>query len=138
MKIMTILISAFFIFTSIANAAIIKKFDEAGECTRFSLRHAPNGGKVKLEAGEKLHMKGTIYGFTFRDPKVDFEDRSISVRAEVLKFGFNKDLKKKVVLRSDKVDLDKALNQVNRKISTIDEVCINSEGELVDFVLPKN
>jgi len=138
MKIMTILMTALFIFASYANAAIVKKFDESSECTRFSLRHAPNGGKIKLEAGEKLHMKGTIYGFTLRDPKVDFEDRSVSVRAEILKFGLNRDLKKNLILRSDKVDLDKALNQVNRKVSTIDEVCISSDGELVDFVLPRN
>ncbi len=138
MKIMTLVVSVFLISASIADAAIVKKFDEISECTRFSLKHAPNGGTVKLDAGEKLHMKGTIYGFTFREPKVDFDDRSVTVRAEILKFGLNKDLKKKVILRADKIDLDKALDRVNRKISTMDEVCIDANGELVDFVLPKS
>lgn len=122
---------------SASNAAVIKSFDEGSDCTRFSLRHAKSSkDPIKLNSGESIHLKGSIYGFTFRDPKVDFETRQITVRAEILKYGFNKDLSKKVILRDDKVDVNAALKQLNRKVLTMDEVCIGRDGELIDFKLP--
>lgn len=138
MKSMITGLSVLILTISAANAAVISKFDDKSDCTRFSMKHAQNGGKIKLNSGEKVHLEGTIYGFTFRDASVDFDDRSVSVRAEILKYGFNKDLRKKVILRSENVDVNKALKQLNRKVLTMDEVCINKDGELVDFVLPNS
>lgn len=137
MKVIFCLLVSAFLLTSAANAAVVKSFDQSNDCTRFSLRHAKSSkDAIKLNSGESIHLKGTIYGFTFKDPQVDFDNRQVSVRAEILKHGFNKDLKKKVFLSDDKVDVNSALKQVNRKVLTMDEVCINHDGELIDFKLP--
>lgn len=137
MKALLSLLAMSLILASTADAAVIKKLDENKSCTLFSMKHAKSGEKkINLDEGESVHLKGTIYGFTLREPKVDFDSREVSVRAEVLKFGLNRDLMKKVVLKEGTIDIDKALNQVNRKVATMDSVCINGEGELVYFTLP--
>ena len=128
-------LSVLLLTISAANAAVVKKIDEQAECTLFSLKHASNGGAIKLNSGESIHEEGTIYGFTFRDAKVDFDSRQITARAEILKFGFNKDLRKKVVIGENLAD--SALKQLNRKVLTMDEVCISRDGELKYFNLPK-
>ena len=118
-----------------ANAAVIKSFDEANECTRYSLKHAEKGEKIEFAHGESLHLKGVIYGFSFEKLSINFDDRSANFITTIRKFGLNKSLGK-VKLSADHKQFDEAINRVNKSISTMDEVCINRKGELVDFVLP--
>lgn len=118
-----------------ANAAVVKSFDDVNECTRYSLKHAQNGEKIEFEAGESLHLKGTIYGFSFDKLSIDFDDRSASFETTIRKFGLNRSLGK-VKLSADHKKFNTAINRVNKSISTMDEVCINRKGELVDFKLP--
>jgi hypothetical protein len=137
MKILTSIVASLLLTVSVSQAAVVKKSDDSKNCTLYSLKHAKSSGdKLDLADGESIHLKGSIYGFTLREPKVDFDNREVSARVEVLKYGLNKDLKKKVILKEGKVDINKALLQVNRKVLTMDSVCINREGELIYFSLP--
>ncbi len=117
------------------NAAVVKNFDDANECTRYTLKHAQKGEKLQLEDGESLHLKGVIYGFSFENLSINFDERSASFDTKIRKFGLNKSLGK-VVMRADHEKFDQALNRINKSVATMDEVCINRKGELVDFVLP--
>jgi hypothetical protein len=117
------------------NAAVVKSFDDAKECTRYSLKHPQKGEKLHFEEGESLHLKGTIYGFSFENLSINFDERSASFETKIRKFGLNKSLGK-VVMHADHERFNEALNRVNKSVATMDEVCINRKGELVDFVLP--
>lgn len=118
-----------------ANAAVVKSFDDVNDCTRYSLKHAQKDEKLDLATGESLHLKGTIYGFSFEGLKINFDERSASFETTVRKFGLNKSLGK-VKMSADHSKFDLAINRINKSVSTMDEVCINRKGELVDFVLP--
>lgn len=118
-----------------ANAAVVKSFDDVNECTRYSLKHAEKGEKLEFDHGESLHLKGVIYGFSFEKLAINFDDRSASFVTTIRKFGLNRSLGK-VKLSADHQKFEQAINRVNKSVSTMDEVCINRKGELVDFTLP--
>lgn len=115
------------------NAAVIKSFNQSRECTRFSIKDERPGEGLKLESNESIHIKGPVYGFTLQDLSVDFDNRWASAKVIILKYGANKVLNKSITIKKINPQFNAAINQVNKKILTMHEICIDNNGELIDF-----
>lgn len=115
------------LFTSSAFASVVKGYDEEKTCELYRIAQADSDGKIKLEPNEVIVSSKEVYGFSFQSMEIDFDSREVLVQVTMnIVMGINRPLLgNKTILSSDHQDFNFLVNQLNRKVSLFEKVCIN-------------
>lgn len=111
---------------------VISKLDAKNKCTLYTVLKGDEERNRPLAAGEKLVINKQVYGMAFKNMTIDFDNRMITLdlMANVV-FGINARVKEQVILTERHPDFHELSNQVNQKLYLLNNVCINSNNEIV-------
>lgn len=125
-----------------AHALITRQYDRANDCDLYSVvnKERNSDGDYVLEreikASETVLDDRGHYGLESTNLSIDFDQRKASF--EIIKqvvFGFNKNLLErdgaKVSISADNAQFDQAINQVNRKLFSFSQVCLDETNEVI-------
>lgn len=129
-------------FGSNVRSEVVKEMDHSKSCTRYKrINHVRNSNgdyvlEREVKPTEEVVSKKDIYGFGLKDLEIDFDNREVSLNIDQkIIMGFNRNLtKKKVKLAAEHPRFKEIINELNYDVLLLDEVCINSSGELIDVV----
>ncbi len=115
-----------------AFSAVVKSNDAERGCTLFQSVTAEENGNVILQPGQVLVSSKNTYGLSFTDMEIDFDRREVRVQPMInIVLGFNRMLTPaKAIIRQDNPEFSFLINQLNRKISLFEKICINSSNEI--------
>ncbi len=141
------MILAFFLFaiSQSTSAAIFKSYKSKKSCTYYEVVN-----KVRAESGENIYQRElqgseevltdkTIYGLSLQNMTVDFNKMTASF--DLIKnvtLGFNRPLLvtgARVSVDSTNKSFNKIINQVNKKITLINSVCLSDNLEIVEITV---
>lgn len=125
-----ILVMGFFIISNSAFSAVFKSYDTANSC---NLYRAGIAEESAAREGEVIVSNKGVYGFSFSDMEIDFENREVSVQVMTnVTLGINTPLlKSRSTLSADQPDFKELVNQLNRKLLLLEKVCISSSNKIV-------
>lgn len=117
------------LFTSSAFASVVKGYDEEKTCVLYRIAQADSDGQIKLKPNEVIVSAKEVYGFSFQAMEIDFDSREVLVQVTMnIVMGINRPLLgNKTILSSDHQDFNFLVNQLNRKVSLFEKICINDD-----------
>jgi hypothetical protein len=123
-----------FLISSTAFSAIIKSSDTKNSCSLYKVVENNEDGSVPaLKAGESVAYAKRVYGMAMKNMDISFDNREVRVDIEIsVILGLNKNLMSKRLIIDEKNPSFKSLiNMVNRRLTEIQSVCINSNNEII-------
>lgn len=120
------------LFTSSSFASVVKGHDEENMCVLYRVAQADINGQIKLNPNEVIISAKEVYGFSFQEMEIDFDRREVLVQVTMnIVMGINRPLLgSKTTLSSDHQDFNFLVNQLNRKVSLFEKICIN-DGKVI-------
>ncbi len=142
MKLTTFFLATIFL-TATATAAVVKSSDLDRSCTLYQVLNPDENGNVVLSEGQKLISSRNVYGLSFIDMEVDFEQHQVSIQPMMnIVLGLNKELiPHKAVIKEGNADFKFLINQLNRKLFLFEKICIGHGNEIIYaryFPTPEN
>lgn len=115
-----------------AFASVVKGHDEQNGCDLYRVISADNTGKTKLKSGDIIIFPKEVYGLSFQDLEINFDNREAQVQIMMnIIMGINRPLiNSKTIISPEHQDFNFLINQLNRKVSLFEKVCIN-DGKIV-------
>jgi hypothetical protein len=91
------------------------------------------GSEEVPQAKEVIVSTKKVYGFSFADLDINFEDRKANVQVIInVAMGFNKPLlEDKSSISADRADFTSMINRLNRKMNLLENICISSDNKIV-------
>ena len=128
-----LVLSCILLSTTSAFASVAKSYDAEQGCDLYrAVQSDENGKPGKLNTNETIFINREVYGMAFESMEVNFDNREVLVQpmANII-LGFNKPLTaKKTAIAEDNKDFNFLINQLNRKISLFEKVCITRDGKI--------
>lgn len=120
-------------FQSIAFGAVASSSDRENNCTLYQSIAADANGNVVLADDQTLVSSKNVYGLSFIDMEVDFDRHEVRVQTMMnVVLGLNKPLVAgKSSIKEGNPDFAFLINQLNRKVSLFEKICISSSNEVV-------
>lgn len=114
------------------NASVVKGYDRENSCDLYRVVQADTNGKIKKRSDEVIIFTKEVYGLSFQDMEINFDNREVKVQPVMnVILGFNRPLTAgKTIISQDNPDFEFLINQLNRKISVFEKLCIN-DGKVV-------
>lgn len=115
-----------------ASASVVKGYDDQNGCDLYRVVSADNNGKTKLKPNEVIISTKEVYGLSFQDLEINFDSREAQVQITMnIIMGINRALlENKTIISSENPDFNFLVNQLNRKVSLFEKVCIYN-GKIV-------
>lgn len=125
---LVLLLSSFSTF-----AAVVTSSDREGNCTLYQAVRENENGEITMQPGQRLLSKSHVYGLSFSDLEIDFERREARVQTMMnIVLGLNRTLvAEKSVIKEDNPEFTFLVNQINRKVSLFEKICIGAHNEVV-------
>lgn len=110
-----------------AHAAVLKSYDASNGCDLYRVSEAQSNGKIKLNSNEVIIYPKEVYGLSFQDMEINFENREVLISPMMnIILGMNRPIiKSKAVISADNKEFNFLINQLNRKVNLFEKVCIN-------------
>lgn len=111
-------------------AALYSSTDSQNDCTLYRVVNAKT--PIQAKENEVLINKNEIYGLSFQDLSIDFDNREAQVKviANVV-LGANRQVgDSKAIIPAERKDFNALINQVNRKINLLEKVCISADNKI--------
>lgn len=114
-------------------AAVVTSNDREGSCTLYQSVRENEQGEVVLQPGQHLLSNSRTYGLSFLDLEIDFERREARVQTMMnIILGLNRTLvAEKSVIKEGNPEFTFLVNQINRKVSLFEKICIGAHNEIV-------
>lgn len=124
-----ILVMGLFVVSTSAFSAIFKSYDSKESCNLYRVASS----EEVPQANEVIVSSKKVYGFSFSDLDINFEDRKANVQIIInVAMGFNTPLlKEKSSISADRADFTSMINRVNRKMNLLENICISSDNNIV-------
>ena len=127
-----------------ANALITRQYDSSNDCELYSVLHKERNAqghyvlKREIESYETIIDNSTHYGLETNNLAIDFDQRKASFEIiSQVAFGFNTNLlgtdSARVSIHESHGQFNQAINQVNRKLFSFTQVCIDKNNEVIYF-----
>jgi hypothetical protein len=127
MKISFLLLTLSISFSSFG--AIVTSKDVTNNCTAYRIVTTES----PAQSHESLQDQREFFGFSLGNMEIDFANKVVYV--DVIKrilFGFNRNVVEgRVVIRPENPNFNALVNQLNRVVLTLSEVCITEQNELM-------
>lgn len=125
-----ILVMGLFVISTSAFSAVYKSYDSKNSC---NLYRAGQTEETTPQKGEQVVLAKNVYGFSFSDLEIDFENREASVHIITnVVLGFNSPLlKSKVTMSADHPNFTALINQLNRKLYLLEKICVSSDNKII-------
>lgn len=130
-KLLAIALSTVLVSTT-ALSAVVKSYDSERNCDLYSVVQPDEKGKIKLKPTEVITYSKEVYGLSFQDMEINFENREVSITPVMnVVLGLNRSLTaSKVSISADNEEFNFLINQLNRKLYVFEKVCI-SENKVI-------
>lgn len=114
-----------------AFASVVKSQDTKNNCTLYRAIHADS--KKQMQKNETVFLNREVYGIAFENMDVDFDNREVRVDVVMtIVLGLNKNItEQKAIISSDNPKFSSLVNQLNKKLSMLESVCINNQNEVI-------
>lgn len=128
------------IFAFNTQASLVQGFDKKNNCTLY--RVVNSDSKIQQQNDEVVIIEKDLYGITVQNLSIDFtkKEASLQVVANVI-FGLNRPLfKDKSRIEESNPYFNFILNQLNRKLDILEEICISKDNRIIHakkFDLPE-
>ncbi|MGZ3789469.1 MAG: hypothetical protein ACXVLQ_13150 [Bacteriovorax sp.] len=129
----TLLFCFMTLFTSNAFSAVVQSHDKENSCTLYKVVSGDSNGKVALRSGEVIINSKEAYGLSFQDMEVNFDGHEVMIQPMInIVLGFNRPLTAgKVSIPEEHPEFQFLINQLNRKVSFFEKICISSDNKVV-------
>lgn len=123
------LVMGLFIVSTSAFSAVFKSYDSKDSCNLYRVA----GSEEVPQANEVIVSSKNVYGFSFSDLDINFEDREANVQIIInVALGFNTPLlKSKSSISADRADFTSMINRVNRKMNLLENICVSNDDKIV-------
>lgn len=122
------------LFATSTFASVVKGYDKESGCDLYRVIQKDATGKIKnkQKSGEVIIYAKEVYGLSFQEMEINFDNREVLIQPTMnVILGINRPLTSaKVVLSSEREDFNFLINQLNRKVSLFEKICIN-DGKIV-------
>lgn len=127
------LILIFFIaLTSVVtNAKVVKSFDAVNSCDLY--RATKTEAPEEVREDEVILLNRAVYGISIIDMDIDFRNEEVCFVPMInIVVGFDRPLvENRIILPASNKDFKTLINQVNKKLISFNELCLNSENKIV-------
>lgn len=125
-----ILVMGLFVISTSAFSAVFKSYDAKQSC---NLYRVGTSEEVTPRKNETVVTPKNIYGLSFSDLEINFENRQASVQVIMnVTLGINTPLlKSKSTILADHPDFTALVNQVNRKLYLLERICVSSDSKII-------
>lgn len=132
MKKSLLLLACVTLFTSSSFASVVKGHDVENMCVLYRVAQADSNGQIKLNPNEVIISAKEVYGFSFQEMEINFDNREVLIQVTMnIVMGINRPLlENKTIISSEHQDFNFLLNQLNRKVSLFEKICIN-DGKII-------
>ncbi|MFA6238352.1 MAG: hypothetical protein WC635_13550 [Bacteriovorax sp.] len=112
--------------SSSAFSAVVKSYDTEKNCDLYTVVQPDEKGKIKLKPTEVITYSKDVYGLSFQEMEINFENREVLVMPIMnVVFGINRPLTAtKTSISADNEEFNFLINQLNRKLYVFEKVCI--------------
>lgn len=112
-------------------ASVVKGHDSKRGCTLYRVIHSDS--KKQIQENETVFLNKEVYGITFENLAIDFDNREAQVDVVMnVVLGLNRNIAEtKSIIPAENTQFTALINQVNRKISLLESVCLNANNEIV-------
>ncbi len=125
----TLLVMGLLTLSSTAFSSVVKSYDSKNSCNLYRIVSETTKAK---QAGEAVLYDKAVYGITIEDLDVDFQNREAKVQVVMnIVMGLNRNIGGKSVIEESNPQFKMLVNQLNRKLSMLEKVCISQDGKLV-------
>lgn len=126
----TILVMGLLTLTSSAFATVVKSQDAKKGCTLYRVIHKESKPQAK---NESVFLNKEVYGIGFENMEIDFDNREARVDVVMnVVLGFNRNIAEtKSTISADNAQFGTLVNQLNRKVSLLERVCLNANNEII-------
>lgn len=130
LKINLLMIASLIASISISSAvqsAVVKSYDSENGCNLYRVVQSDAKGKVKIKSNETIIFPKEVYGLSFQDMEINFDNREVLVTPLMnVVLGLNRPLiNTKAVIIADHKDFKFLINQLNRKVNLFEKVCLS-------------
>lgn len=125
----TILVMGLLTLSTSAFSSVVKSYDSKKGCNLYSV---VSDTKKAKQAGETVVYDKAVYGLAIEDMDVDFDNREVTVQVVMnIVMGINRNIGTKSIIEESNPQFKMLVNQVNRKISMFEKVCISQDARLI-------
>lgn len=125
-----------------SNAMITKRYDSNHDCDVYSVLNKVKNAQGdyvlarELRRNEEVHDERNHYGLESKNLSIDFDKRKASFEVITqVSFGFNENLLQndgaKVSIDSAHPQFNEVINQVNKKLLSFSQICVDREQNLI-------
>lgn len=132
---MKILALALLLSSTSSFASVVKNYDHKNACDLYRVLRGEEKANYQPQKGDEVITPKDTYGFGVMDLSIDFNNRSASSKIMInIALGFNRFLTGSTSkIDSDNKDFTDYINQVNRKATLLQSVCINRDRTIIYF-----
>ncbi len=126
---MKILIVILLTISTSSYSAVVKSKDAERTCSLYRVTTET----TPINQGEITIFSKDVYGLSFKNMEVDFENKKVFVDPMInVIMGINRTLETgRVFISASNPDFTFLINQLNRKLYILEQVCINENHELI-------
>lgn len=119
--------------TTSAFSAVVKSYDADHACTLYRVTTEDPGTKIKMAANETVVFSKAVYGLTFQNMEINFDNRDVKVQVTMnVVMGLNKPLvTPKSTISPDNSEFTTLVNHLNRKLNSLEKVCLSTDNKVV-------
>lgn len=131
----TLLVMGLLALSTTAFSSVVKSYDAERSCNLYRVVDtSPTAKKSeKIRAGEVVVISKRVYGLSFHNMEINFDNREAKVEITVnIVLGLNQPLvNEKAVIAEENPQFSTLINQLNRKLSLLETVCLSSDNKIV-------
>lgn len=125
----TILVMGLLTLTTSSFASVVKSYDASKGCNLYRIVDETTKAK---QAGEIVIYDKAVYGLTVQDLDIDFDNREAKVQIVMnIVMGLNRNIGGKSIIEETNPQFKMLVNQVNRKLSMLERVCISDTNKII-------
>ena len=128
----TLLVMGLLTLSSAAFSSVVKGYDAKNSCNLYRVLYEENKTD-KPRSGEVVVSTRSLYGLILENMEIDFDAREAKVQiVQNIVLGFNRPLlNNKAAIDERNPNFTKMINQLNRKVTNLDQVCVTSDNKFV-------
>ncbi len=132
MKQSIFLLALMTLLSAATQASVVKGRDAENSCDLYRVVSADPSGKIVRNANEVIIYAKDVYGLSFQDMEINFDNREVLVQPTMnIVMGLNRPLTStKAIIPADHQNFNFLINQLNRKLYVFEKICMDN-GKIV-------
>jgi hypothetical protein len=117
------------LLSQLSFANVVTSNDKENKCTLYRV----TTDETPIKDQEQIYSEKEVYGITFQNLEIQFNDKTVTVVPMMnIVMGLNRPLmNSKLLIKSSNPDFSNLINQLNRKLLSLEKLCVNQNAEVV-------